>query len=99
MSRASFRCATRLSFDGVLGAARGVVRIEARDEVETGPGIRPGYDQDIVHPGSPRSAAAGASRGGSSGRNAGPGRSCFGSGPGRDLIGSRLCQRSGPSRG
>lgn len=63
MSRASFRCATRLSFGGVLGAARGVVRIEARNEVETGPGIRPGYDQDIVHPGSPRSAAAGASRG------------------------------------
>ena len=38
-------------------------RAAARDEAETGPGIRPGYDQDIVHPGGPRSAAAGASRG------------------------------------
>ena len=71
MSRASFRCATRRSFGGVLGAARGADRIEARgmdraaarDEAETGPGIRPEYDQDIVHPGGPRSAAAGASRG------------------------------------
>ena len=64
-------CATRRSFGGVLGAAQGVARIEARgmdraaarDEAETGPGIRPEYDQDIVHPGGPRSAAAGASRG------------------------------------
>lgn len=38
-------------------------RAAARDEAETGPGIRPGYDLDIVHPEGPRSAAAGTSRG------------------------------------
>lgn len=71
MSRASFRCALRRSLGGVLGAARDLARIEARGmieqrpgiEAETGPGIRPGYVQDMVHPGGPRSAAAGASRG------------------------------------
>ena len=69
MSRAGFRCALWRSLGGVLGVARGVARIEARgmdratarDEAETGPGIRPGYVQDIVHLGGPRSAAAGTS--------------------------------------
>jgi len=71
VNRAGVRCALRRSFGGVLGAARDLARIEARgkdraaarDEAETGPGMRPGYVQDMVHPEGPRSAAAGASRG------------------------------------
>lgn len=71
VSRAGFRCAIRRSLGGVLGAARDLARIEApgmdraaaQNEAETGPGMRPGCDQDMVHPEGPRSAAAGASRG------------------------------------
>ena len=103
VSRSGVRCAIRRSFGGVLGAARDLARIEARgkdraaarDEAETGPGMRPGYGA----PRGPPLRRCGCVTGGSSGRNAEPGRSCFGSGPGSDLIGRRLCQRSGPSRG
>ena len=67
VSRAGFRCAVWRSLGGVLGAARDVARIEARGMIEQRPEILPGgvpgYDQDIVHPGGPRSAAAGASWG------------------------------------
>ena len=63
MSRAGFRCALWRSLGGVLGVAR----IEAREMIEQWPEILPGgvpgYDQDMMHPGGPRSAAAGTSRG------------------------------------
>ena len=63
MSRAGFRCALWRSLGGVLGVAR----IEAREMIEQRPEILPGgvpgCKQDIVHPGGPRSAAAGTSRG------------------------------------
>ena len=58
-----------------------------------------GQQLEVGAPRGPPLRRCGCVTGGSSGRNSAPGRSCFGAGPGSDLIGRRLCQRSGPSRG